>query len=139
MDKFNIQHEAVQQFRPGILTSEFLRCVISLVLIWATQFYTVPSISWAIALTGICVAYAIGRGIFKKSRLSLVGKGERTSEFWMTTLVQIALAVRWYQDGIDPKIALICIAICEAGYQISRGIGKSFIPRDVKLPFGLGG
>lgn len=139
MDKNKIMHEPVQHFRPGLLSSEFIKGVAILAILWGLQFVMSDMDAWAIALTIVAASFAIGRGIFKKSRLAYVGKGERTTEFWVILATQVAIAVAWRKTGMMDGIALICIASCEAGYQFSRGIGKSFIPRDVKLPHGLGG
>lgn len=138
MDKNIFKHEPVAQFRPGVQSSEFIRCVVVAIIVFVSQFYTDNLTLWALSISSLCAAFSIARGIFKKSRLAYVGKGERTTEFWVTLAGMVSIGLRWYLGGLLLSWTILGIVICEAGYQLGRGIGKSFIPRDIKLPIGMG-
>jgi len=131
-------HNTISEFRSGWKSSEFIRLVIVFFVILLAQFHVEDFTVWSRGLACLCAAYAISRGIFKKSRLQYVGKGEMTSEFWVTFAGISCITGRWFIfGGISLTDVIIGVVICEAGYQLSRGIGKSYTPRDVKLPLGL--
>lgn len=134
----NDLHGVVKEFRPGWKSSEFLRVVLVGVVVAIAQAWTDDLIRWAYTLSILCASFSIGRGIFKKSRLTYVGTGERTTEFWVTFVGMIMIACRWYFfRDLPMSDSILAISICEAGYQLGRGIGKSFIPRENRV-LGLG-
>lgn len=58
-----------------------------------------------------------------------VKSGWRTSEFWVTALTIVGLAVSSAAASLSPRYAAIGAALSAAAYAFSRGLAKLFPPK----------
>lgn len=55
--------------------------------------------------------------------------GYRTSEFWQTIALAVALGASALADKLSPHYAAIAASVAVAGYAISRGLAKANPPK----------
>jgi hypothetical protein len=122
--------EPIVNFKETKKTTEYLRTIVVLMSFALSQFLIGKEdvIQWAVGVCVLASGYCISRGLVKKSRLGLLGKGEQTTEFAVSLLAYALLLIRYALGGISLATTLLLIAIIEGSYAISRGHGKSFIP-----------
>ena len=60
--------------------------------------------------------------------------GYRTTEFWITVIVQIAAVCAALADALPARYAAIVSAISAAAYAIARGLSKSGVKPDPVTP-----
>lgn len=123
----------LKDFRSGIKTTEFMRCW----LLLGTVFIFHKKFNLGLSLPiGICLlasAYAISRGLHKRNRATLIGRGERTSEFFVTAAGSLIILIGALSGQAPIDLSVVCIAIIEASYFISRGQAKSLTSQSAKV------
>jgi magnesium-transporting ATPase (P-type) len=108
---------------PGIYTTEFWGSAAAVLAAWILSFLDViPPQYGAIASAVAAVLYAISRGIAKKDNdLRL---GYKTSEFWLSVLAILGMAVAAVPGALPASVATIVSATVVAGYAIARALAK---------------
>lgn len=124
--------EPITKFRPSGKSSEFWRWVAFFIPVWLVQFTPNDLSWWAMAVCILCSGYAISRGIHKKGRLDRVGKGERTTEFYVTLIGTLSIGFRILSKHVPMGVGLISMALIEVSYYLSRGNSKSVSNNQMK-------
>jgi hypothetical protein len=114
-------------FNKNYKTTEFWITILSLCVIESMQFHSGDLFGWAVAVTTIASSYIVGRGIYKKCRYSAIGRGGRTSEFYIALAAVLSIGLRnpLAFGGLSLNQVMVSSSVIVMAYNISRGQAKS--------------